>query len=95
MQEEKDSGEDINWDVDEDSCLFISKHKLFRVRCPFPVFCNVKTPDFDIDEEVRVTQVTNSHEKVILYRVCGKLYPHFYFSYHPPTQYVLTRIESS
>ena len=92
MQEEKENGEGLNIEVDEYSCLFLSKFKLDRVYCPFQVTCKVSNVDFEPDQKVQVTKVTYSHEKVVLYEVFSKLYPHFYFDYKPPTQMVVTKV---
>lgn len=92
MQEERNNEEGINIDVDENSCLFLSKFKLYRVSCPFQVICKVENKDFTPGQKVEVTQVVASHEKVVLFRVYGKLYPHSYFDYKPPTQLVITKL---
>ncbi|ALI98926.1 hypothetical protein [Rufibacter tibetensis] len=91
MQEENNRDDDA--EVDEYSCLFLSKYKLDRVYCPFMVISKVDIHYFKPGDKVLVTRVTFSHEKVILYQVFGKLYPHFYFDYTQPTNLVLTRLK--
>lgn len=76
-----------------DSCLFMSKYKLQRVHCPFQVSCVKAIRDIKVGESKAVDKILSSDSGLLLYFIGGKLYPHNYFSYTPPTQFVATGIK--
>lgn len=93
MQHFTENEEELNCSVEDDSCLFHSEHKLYRVQCPFLVTSLKDTGLFLKGEKLEVHQVLDGILGQLLYKVEGKLYPHHYFSYSPPHHLTITRLK--
>ncbi|KAA9331142.1 hypothetical protein [Adhaeribacter soli] len=74
---------------DENSCLFLTKYKLIRVNCPFEVITAQDTISWNKGEKVVVDLVKEWDYNTLLFQVKGKLYPHRFFYYKPPTSLVI------
>lgn len=69
---------------DTESCLFITKGKLLRVRCPFTVQCIKSIRKIKKGEWVQVQGVEDWDSCTILYTINGKMYPHYCFHLYLP-----------
>jgi hypothetical protein len=92
MQEVFMHGEDVD---DETSCLFLTKYKLVRVGCPFKVICIVAVEGFMEGDILVVDEVLRGSSNTLIYCINDRYYPHFHFTYKPPTNLVITRLKRS
>ncbi|MFC5271388.1 hypothetical protein [Adhaeribacter terreus] len=93
MHQEENKSDGFDLDEDERSCLFLSGFQLYRVSCPFQVTSLMNNLDLKEGNKYTVEQVIGWDERTVLYRVFTKLYPHFYFSYSPPTNIVISGLK--